>query len=376
MFFHNLKYELLNNIRQKEVIGWLMIFPILLSTLFSIAFGNLYNKDIAIKEIPVAVVEITPDSTFRTVMDELSTGENALFSTKYTDNNEAEKLLKKGNINNIIYVDSEISMAVSSKGLMASITRSFLEQYENRKTIISEVIVKNPEKLDSVIDALSEDIHSIETKQLTKAKMDPYTSYFQNLITMVALFGSTSGLFVATMNQGNLSPLGARKCTSPINKFKGMITSFLASLIVQIFCTFLSISYILFILKINMGNKIPMLYISGILGAFTGTSFGFLIGSIGTMSEKTKAGICTSITMCCCFLSGLMIGNIKPLISDFCPIINKINPAALISDLFYCLLLYDDYTRYIKISVTLIIMSLIFTIGGFLLTRRKKYASI
>ena len=42
MFLHNLKYEFLQNIRQKELIGWMMLFPIVLATLFYVAFGNIY----------------------------------------------------------------------------------------------------------------------------------------------------------------------------------------------------------------------------------------------------------------------------------------------------------------------------------------------
>lgn len=376
MFLHNLKYEFLQTLRQKEIIGWMMIFPIVLSTLFNLAFGNLYEKDIAFSEIPVAVVEIQSDSTFKTVMDELSSGDNALFDTQYTDEATAKKLLKNGDINSIIYVDSELSMAVSANGLMPSITRSFLEQYETQKAVITETIKNNPEKLQDVINVLSAEINCVDTIPLTNGNMNPYASYFQNLIAMVALFGTTSGLFAATSNQGNLSAIGARKCVSPAHKLKSTIASFLSAFFVQTFCTFLCITYIQFILNIDMGDKIAMLYISGAIGSFTGTSLGFLIGSIGKISEGAKVGICMSVTMGCCFLSGLMVGEMKAIIAEHCPIINKINPAALISDLFYCLTIYNDYSRYTQIIISLISMSFIFLAGGFLLTRRKKYASI
>lgn len=376
MFLHNLKYEFLQTLRQKEIIGWMMIFPIVLSTLFNLAFGNLYEKDIAFSEIPVAVVEIQSDSTFKTVMDELSSGDNALFDTQYTDEATAKKLLKNGDINSIIYVDSELSMAVSANGLMPSITRSFLEQYETQKAVITETIKNNPEKLQDVINVLSAEINCVDTIPLTNGNMNPYASYFQNLIAMVALFGTTSGLFAATSNQGNLSAIGARKCVSPAHKLKSTIASFLSAFFVQTLCTFLCITYIQFILNIDMGDKIAMLYISGAIGSFTGTSLGFLIGSIGKISEGAKVGICMSVIMGCCFLSGLMVGEMKAIIAEHCPIINKINPAALISDLFYCLTIYNDYSRYTQIIISLISMSFIFLAGGFLLTRRKKYASI
>jgi ABC-2 type transport system permease protein len=71
-----------------------------------------------------------------------------------------------------------------------------------------------------------------------------------------------------------------------------------------------------------------------------------------------------------------MIGDIKTFFEENCPIVNRINPAAVISDTFYCLALYDDYSRYIEKILTVLALSVILTAGGFLLTRRKKYDCI
>jgi ABC-2 type transport system permease protein len=376
MFWHIFKYEFLNTIKQKELVFWMMCFPIILGTFFNLAFGNLYEKEEIFNEIPVAVAEIKEDSVFREVMDSLSEGDSPLFKVQYTNMEEAEELLKNEDIMGIICVDDELSLSVAGNGLEQSIIKSFLEQYEAQKTIITDTAANNPEKLQDVIAALSADIDCIETKELSGGNMDEYVQYFQNLIAMVALFGTMVGLFAATSNEANLSAIGARKCVAPTHKLKSIIANLLAAFCAQVICVFISITYIVFILKIDMGDKIPMIYLSGVAGSFMGVSMGFLIGSIGRMSEGVKVGISTSFSMFCCFLSGLMVGNMKAVINQYCPIINKINPAAVISDLFYCLAVYDDYSRYMEKMVTLLIMSAIFITGGFLLTRRKKYASI
>ena len=376
MFRHIFKYEFLNTIKQKQLVFWMMCFPIILGTFFNLAFGSLYEKNEIFTEIPVAVAEIKEDSVFREVMDSLSEGDSPLFKVQYTDMEEAEELLKNEDIKGIICVDDELSLSVAGNGLEQSIIKSFLEQYEAQKTIITDTAANNPEKLQDVIAALSADIDCIETKELSGGNMDEYVQYFQNLIAMVALFGTMVGLFAATSNEANLSAIGARKCVAPTHKLKSIIANLLAAFCAQVICVFISITYIVFILKIDMGDKIPMMYLSGAAGSFLGVSMGFLIGSIGRMSEGVKVGISTSFSMFCCFLSGLMVGNMKALLESRCPVINKINPAAVISDLFYCLAVYDDYSRYMEKMVTLLIMSAIFITGGFLLTRRKKYASI
>lgn len=193
---------------------------------------------------------------------------------------------------------------------------------------------------------------------------------------MAAFFGSISGLYIAINNQGNLSAIAARKCISPTNKLTSITASLLASFVAQVVCVSIGITYILFILKVDMGDKIPMVYLSGAVGSLTGVTMGFFIGSFGRLNQNVKMAISMSVTMLSCFLSGLMIGNMKSVIEMYVPIVNRINPAALISDLFYCLNIYNDYRRYTEKFVTLLILSVVFTIGGFLLTRRKKYASL
>ena len=83
-----------------------------------------------------------------------------------------------------------------------------------------------------------------------------------------------------------------------------------------------------------------------------------------------------SVSMTLCFLSGLMIGNIKAEIAQFAPWFNDVNPVAIISDSFYCLNLYSDYTRFTVKIVSMLIYMALFGILGIVLSRRKRYASI
>ena len=71
-----------------------------------------------------------------------------------------------------------------------------------------------------------------------------------------------------------------------------------------------------------------------------------------------------------------MANNIKPMIISKAPWFNEINPAALISDSFYCLNVYSDYDRYIQKNITMLILSVLLAVIGLILTRRRKYASL
>ena len=105
-------------------------------------------------------------------------------------------------------------------------------------------------------------------------------------------------------------------------------------------------------------------------------SFGFFIGSIGSMRLGLKVGISMGISMILCFMSGLMLGDMKPLIEKNAPIVNDLNPVALISDSIYYLNADTGYDRFVIKLLSMIAFSVIFVLLGFMLTRRKKYASI
>lgn len=56
MFRHNFKYDILTSLRVREIIIWLIIYPIALGTFFKVAFGNIYDNDIKFTTVKTAVV--------------------------------------------------------------------------------------------------------------------------------------------------------------------------------------------------------------------------------------------------------------------------------------------------------------------------------
>ena len=57
MFFRLYKYNLIRYGRQKIMIFWNLLFPIILGSLFHVAFGSYMEKEVAFHQIPVACVE-------------------------------------------------------------------------------------------------------------------------------------------------------------------------------------------------------------------------------------------------------------------------------------------------------------------------------
>lgn len=379
--FQIFQYSLKQLIRNRAEVFWIIFFPIILGTMFKIAFSNL-SADENFQTIPVAIIneEGNMSDAFVTIADELSKGDEPFLKVLYCDEDEALRLLKNQKIDGIIYAGDTISLTVSSDmgnaALNQSILQTFVEEYQMNYQAISEIAMTKPEKLPEVLGIMEESTSYNKNVSYSRGNTDTYDQYFYNLIAMVCMYTGIAGCYIAIHNQANLSALGARKNISPTHKMKQITGELIANILLRFLCVLISFAYIVLVLKIDLTTRLPFAILSIFVGCMTGMTFGFFLGAIGNLSENLKIGILMSVTMVGSFLSGLMIGGMRILVETFCPIINKINPSALITDTFYSLAIYDTLDRYARNIITLIILSIFFTIGGFLMTRRKKYANI
>ena len=69
MFLHNLKYELLAQLRVKMFIIWLLVFPMALGFFFKMAFYGIYEKMDIFNPIHAAVVMTADDPQLRAVLE-------------------------------------------------------------------------------------------------------------------------------------------------------------------------------------------------------------------------------------------------------------------------------------------------------------------
>lgn len=77
-----------------------------------------------------------------------------------------------------------------------------------------------------------------------------------------------------------------------------------------------------------------------------------------------------------CFLSGMMGITMKYIVDKNVPILNKINPANMITDGFYSLYYYDTLDRFYFNLGSLLVFSCIMILVSYISLRRQKYDSI
>lgn len=381
MFFHHFKYNLLITLRDKGQIFWSFIFVAALGTLFYLTFGNAYESMEISHNIPVAVYiedeEIA--GIFSGMIADISSdgGKDKLLDIQYVDSmKQAEKLLEDNKVLGIYYSgQGELKLLVKENDIQEGILASVVTNYHKIMTVMKSVDEKDADKMMSSMTKLFADENRNEEKVITDGNMDMFTQYFYNLVAMGCLFASFAGVTLTTRSQANLSTIGARKCVAQTGTFVSTAAAILANIVLLFICEMLAMLYLVLI-GVDFGNKIWQMVLLVFIGTMTGITLGFFVGSIARLSENAKEGITVGVSLGLCFMSGLMIGDMKFIMQQHCPWFNKINPAALICDSFYALNVYQTNNQFWLNILSLAVLSFIFVIGGVLLGRRRRYASL
>lgn len=377
MLFHNIKYTFLSMIRTKEVIFWSLVFPLALATFMYLAFGKINEVTENLETIDVAVVESVQNEMFDKILVEVSNGESPLLNPMKMNSQDAVSALDGKEVDGIIHVDDTISLSVRENGLNATILSSFVDRYLQNKATLTQIAKNNPLALNSAIEALSDDTSYFKEEKLTDGNTDNLSNYFYAVFAMSCLFASFTGISSMFSIQGNLSPLGQRRCVAPTKKLHVVLTLFLTNEIVQFAIELITYAYMSLVLGLDLSNKYPALFLLLFAASSFGLTMGMFIGSLKKpVTEGAKMGIGVAISMALSVMADLCVSGLMNTIEHTVPIINRLNPAALISDSFYALNTYSDYSRYTSNMVNLSAMTLILFTLTILTVRRNRYASI
>lgn len=397
MFIHNFKYALKTLFKSRILIFWTFAFPIILGTFFNMAFSNIENSE-KLDIINIAIVENKEyknnevfKETFKILSDENS-GER-LFNTKYTTEEEAKQLLEDAEIDGYLIFEEEPKIVVSTSGINETILKYVTEEILQSEEIMTKVAEKRiaeqnamfPEDTGNfnslyatvykdVIQMLKENdinIENISNKNLSYTMIEFYT-----LIAMACLYGGILGMYSINKNLANMSSNGKRVAVSSTSKGKIIWSSVLASYITQLIGVGLLLAYTIFVLKVDYGNNLPLVILLSAVGSLAGLSLGIVIATVFKTNENVKTGIIISVTMLGCFLSGMMGITMKYMIDKNIPIVNKLNPASMITDGFYSLYYYETLDRFYFNVASLLIFALIMIGISILSLRRQKYDNI
>ena len=393
MFWHNFKYTLKILLKNRMLIFWTFAFPILLGLFFNMAFSSIEESE-TFSALDIAIVNddnFQNNKTFKIVLEELSNeqNENKIFNTKYVSLEEAKNLLTDSKVVGYLLFENDKPMiVVNTNGINETIFKNIIDKLSQTILISNDIIEKNIEKeinqgnininyqeiyqrVNEIINNTNSNIEDISSNNLSYVMIEFYT-----LIAMTCLYGGVISMEAMNQSLPNMDNKGKRISISKTRKITIILSSILASYIIQLLGVFLLFSFLLFILNIDFGNHLFLCILLSAVASLSGLSIGLIVSVALKTNENTKVGIIIAISMICSFLSGMMGITMKYIIDKNIPILNKINPGSMITDGFYSLYYYDTLNRYFFDIISLLIFSIILLIISGIILRRQKYDSI
>lgn len=390
MFYHNLKYSLKVLLKNKGLIFWTFAFPIILAIFFKLAFSDIENKE-KLDIINIAVInneEYNSDEIFKNTFAELSNkdSENYMLNITYTDLSKSKKMLDNNEITGyLLFSNNEVNIIVKNNGINETILRYIVDEIQSNKEIINNLIeneIRENNNFSIDYKTITENVkkqvldNNIKLNNISNKNLSYTMIEFYTVIAMACLYGAMLSMYIVNMKLPNMSNVGKRISISPSNKNKIVLGSLFASYILELIGISILLIFTSLILKVDYGNNLPLVFLTAIVGSLAGLSLGLFLATVIKTNENAKIGILISVTMLECFLSGMMGITMKYIIDKNIPIINKINPANMITDALYSLYYYDSLKRYSLNILSLLIFSIILIVISYITLRRQKYDSI
>lgn len=390
MFFHQFKYSLKILLKNKVLIFWTYVFPIILAFLFKTAFSNITENE-NFDCFDIAIVENESFKSNESLVEafkSLSEGNDKIFNISYVDVDKANKLLDDKKIVGYLEInDNKPNLKFKSNGVNQTIFKIVTEEIFETNNLInslsSNYIQNEIDKENYIIDynKINEKVKEViytkyEFNDITSSKIDYAVIEFYTLIAMTCLYGGLFGMFCINNCLANMSNKGKRVTVSPTKKISIIISSLLSGYITQIIGLILLFVFMIFVLNVDFGERTSLIILTGFVGSLAGLSLGLFVGSIFKCSQESKLGIMIAFTMFCTFFAGMFGMTMKYIVDTNVPIINMINPSSLITDALYSLYYYSSLNRFWNNIYSLLIFSLVLIIASIIVSRRQKYDSI
>lgn len=417
---HLIGYNLKLLLSNRALVFWTLAFPILLGLLFKGALGDIVNKG-AFDTVPVAVVnsQAYQDSIFRIAFDDLSKEDSSPVSSEnqpilklrlVKTLEEGKRLLADEKVSGVVEItgtatagmtkDAKAHLTLASNGMEQTILKAILDEITQRTDMISQLTQREitakvrahsppdfqniqpgqPPAIDpiqvaaSVQDRLANSGFTLRDR--SPKSMDTLMAEFFSLLAMAALYGGMFSMTVMNNAQPPLGVIGRRVAVAPTSKAKLIISGIISSYLLQLVGLILLVAVCYFLFDINFGPNWALTILLTSLGALVGLSFGVAISALVPGGENMKVGVLISVTMLGAVLAGMMGPTMRYVVDQKIPLVNKLNPTALITDGFYNLYYHPGFEGFWQDVTLLLIISAVLLGASLLVLRKQRYDSL
>lgn len=417
MFKHALLYNVKIVLRNNEGLLWGLIFPLVYGLVYMLAFQGINNQTENFDAIPVAVVyEGTADQITEAKdllaniategsieagdvveSEEIATGvvdssDYPLLAINMEDEERAQAHLREGIISQAIYVgfDDQSQMQFNlevapsaASSITSTIVYAILESFAsstNAFTLLFDQAIQSPDPQEAVdqvnfrLDQLNTDQVILVTSKANK-KVSAWSNFYYVALAYVCIFYMSIGINLVLQNEANYAETALRETVSPTTKY----TRYLAITLTWVVPALLVIYILLGIYWLNdvpLGDDWPRIFALMTLGPITGILMGSAFAAVFKKKAELIMGIAIVIPLILGMLSGMMSYDVKVWVVNNAPIINKLNPVALINDAFYYLNNYPTYAQYNQNMMILSGLAAVCLIISLIGIRRTDYENL
>jgi ABC-2 type transport system permease protein len=379
MFRHIFINRLKCILRDRTLIFWTFVYPLILALFFSLAFSNLASND-SFRTFPIAVVDneaYRSDKAFQaalqSVSDENAAAETKLFHiTTPATEEEAAESLRRGEIRGYILLDPGTHVVVRDEGIQQTILKSFVDNYLQVASAYQTILAADPARAQAIVYPGHRDY--LEEISPSDRPADSSLINFYALIAMSVLFGGFFGKKELDDIQADLSAKGARVSLAPVPKLKFFASSMCAALLMQFLSLTVLAMFLALVLRVNFGGQMGYVLLMCFVGSMMGISYGALVGLFFKKGKGDAALIIFSLLLSSA--AGLQAPGLKYIIQRNVPALAYLNPANLVTDGLYSLYYYTTHARYFLNISLLGAFTVLFFVVVVLIAWRQKYASI
>lgn len=365
MLTHILKYKFLCLIRDKAIIFWAFMFPVILAVLFHIVLISISSND-APMEVRFSVVDnaaYDQDNRFKNFVNAMMTSyENknqSIYHISINSIEEAKRLLTDDEIDGYVIIEDEIKLFVKESGAQQSLIQALLDEYIQMSASIKTVVFAD---------------NYIEHIPLTESENTDFSMMiYYSLIAMSCLYASFWGLRIILLSQADLSSIGSRMGLIPQKKLKILAIDFFVSWVIQLVIILIQLAFMVLVLKIELLQPIGLVIILTAIGSAMAISLGAFIGVVIRKDEDTQVTIINAIIGIGYVIT---VSQLNEIIESKIPVLAYLNPIKLINDGLLSLYYFDDLVILVRNIAIMTSITFIFSGITYLIVRRAKYASI
>ena len=362
-------------------IFWILLFPIILVTLFKMTMGSQGVVTNFSEKVKLEFIKTNTEAIDTQVENAFASEELQNYCEfSISDSIEAsQEKIDKEEIDGYFYIkeNEDNTYTLVAKTGYSSFANSMIQTF-------AENFVNTANKIyNAVIESTSGAMQDIRKGDYTKAGDKIYKQ--ENVPSLAALYTYPaiiySILFTGLLVQhcirsmsSNMSYTGMRVELSTEKKSKTFIGAILASFTIGFVALLLLTVYIQFIMKIDLGvtkhfGHLLAIYAVGLIVSILLSSMVVLLTH--KKDETAQGNVLSSVLMLMYFLSGGMVGNLSLIIKKYVPFLYYINPATLLSDSINYLS-YKDDLAIVCFNLGIVALSGIVYLGISILTLRRK----